>query len=181
MVPRLQESYKNEILPKMMERFGYKNIFEVPRLKKIVVNVGFGEAAQDKKLIDGIVAEMAVITGQRPAITTAKKAIAGFKIRKGSVVGCKVTLRRARMYEFLDRLINISMPRIRDFRGVSPNSFDESGNYSLGIAEQGIFPEIEIDKIQVVHGMDVAIVTSAKTKNESRELLSLFGMPFKHG
>lgn len=178
MPPRLLERYKKEIAPKMMEKFGFKNVYEAPRLKKIVVNVGLGEAAQDKKLLDGVVEEMALITGQRPTVTTAKKAIAGFKIRKGSLVGCKITLRRSRMYEFLDRLINVALPRIRDFRGVPANSFDESGNYSLGITEQGIFPEIDIDKIGMPHGMDITIVIKGKNKKESFELLNFFGMPF---
>ncbi|UCD55192.1 MAG: 50S ribosomal protein L5 [Candidatus Omnitrophota bacterium] len=179
MVLRLLEKYKNDIVPKMAEKFGFKNIYEVPRLVKIVINVGLGEAAHDKKVLDGVMRDIAEITGQKPAFTKARKAIAGFKIRKGSLIGCKVTLRRARMYEFLDRLINVALPRIRDFRGVSADSFDESGNYSLGITEQGIFPEIEIDKIQMVHGMDIAIVTTAKNRTEAFELLNLFGMPFK--
>jgi len=162
MTPRLKEKYTKEIVPKMMERFGFKNALEVPRVSKIVVNVGLGEAAADKKLIDIVVKEMAEITGQRPTVTKAKKAVAGFKIRKDSPVGCKITLRRQRMYEFLDRLLNVALPRIRDFRGVSANSFDESANYSLGITEQGIFPEIDVDRLQLVHGMDITIVTTAK-------------------
>ncbi|MBN1353683.1 MAG: 50S ribosomal protein L5 [Candidatus Omnitrophica bacterium] len=177
MVPRMAQKYKDEIIPKMMEQFKFKNILEVPRITKIVVNVGLGEASQDKKVLDVVLHEMAQITGQRPVVTKAKKSIAGFKIRKGSLVGCKVTLRRARMYEFLDRLINVSIPRIRDFRGLPPDSFDEKGNYSFGIQEQGIFPEIDIDKIQFVHGMDITIVTTAKNKEESAGLLSMFGMP----
>jgi len=177
--PRLLEKYKNEIIPALKEKFGLKNVYEVPRLVKIVLNVGLGEAAADKKLMEGVVSELATITGQKPSVTTAKKAIAGFKIRKGSLVGCRVTLRRSRMYEFLDRLVNIALPRIRDFRGVSPDSFDEKGNYSMGITEQGIFPEIEADKIQLVHGMDITIVTKAANKEESFELLSAFGMPFR--
>lgn len=179
MTPRLLERYKKEITPKMMEKFGFKNTLQVPRLKKIVINVGLGEAAQDKKLIDGVIKEIATIAGQTPTATTAKKAIAGFKIRKGSSVGCRVTLRRSRMYEFLDRLINVALPRIRDFRGVSADSFDGGGNYSLGITEQGIFPEIDVDKIGMVHGMDITIVITAKNKDESFELLKFFGMPFK--
>ena len=179
MAPRLKEKYKKEIVPKMMERFGFKNALEVPRISKIVVNVGLGEALEDKKLLDGVVREIAQITGQRPAVTKAKKAIAGFKIRKGSAVGCRVTLRRERMYEFLDRLLNVALPRIRDFRGVPQDSFDASANYSLGINEQGIFPEIDVDKIQLVHGMDITIVTTAKKREEGYELLNLFGMPFK--
>ena len=179
MTPRLLEKYKKEIVPKMMERFGFKNMHEVPRLEKIVVNIGLGEAVEDKKLLDNVIEETARITGQRPVATRAKKAIAGFKIRKDSLVGCKVTLRKARMYEFLDRLINVALPRIRDFRGVPKSSFDEKGNYALGISEQGIFPEIEVDKIQIVHGMDIVIVANAKNKEESFELLSHFGMPFR--
>jgi len=179
MVPRFVEKYRKEIVPKMMEKFSFKNTHEVPRLVKIVLNVGLGEAAQDKKVLDGVMKNMAEITGQKPAITKAKKAIAGFKIRKDSLVGCRVTLRRTRMYEFLDRFINVTLPRIRDFRGVSANSFDERGNYSLGVNEQGIFPEIDIDKIQMVHGMDITIVMTAKKKDDAFELLSLFGMPFR--
>ncbi len=179
MIPRLQERYKNDIVPKMMEKFGFKNAYEVPRLVKIVINVGLGEAAHDKKVLDGVMRDIAEITGQKPAFTKARKAIAGFKIRKDSLMGCKVTLRRTRMYEFLDRLINVALPRIRDFRGVSAGSFDEDGNYSLGVNEQGIFPEIDIDKVQMVHGMDIAIVTTAKDRVEAFELLNLFGMLFK--
>lgn len=179
MVPRLLEKYKSEITPKIMESRKLKSAYQVPRVSKVVLNVGLGEAAQDKKLIDSVMNDLAQITGQKPSLTLAKKAIAGFKIRKGSVVGCRVTLRRVRMYEFLDRLINVALPRIRDFRGVEGTSFDEKGNYSFGITEQGIFPEIDIDKIQKVHGMDITIVTTAKNKEESFELLSLFGMPFK--
>jgi len=179
MTPRLKEKYVKEIVPKMMERFGFKNVLGVPRISKIVVNVGLGEAVADKKLIDGVVKEMAQITGQRPVITKAKKAVAGFKIRKGVPIGCKTTLRRARMYEFLDRFVNVALPRIRDFRGVSAKSFDGDANYSLGISEQGIFPEIDVDKVQLVHGMDITVVTTTKKRDESYELLSLFGFPFK--
>ena len=179
MAARLLETYRNEIVPKMIERFGFKNKYQVPHVAKIVLNVGLGEAAQDKKHMDGVVQEIAAISGQQPVVTKAKKAIAGFKIRKGSPVGCRVTLRKAKMYEFLDRLVNVVLPRIRDFQGVSSTSFDEKGNYSFGITEQAIFPEIDVDKIQLVHGMDITIVTNAKNKEESYELLSLFGMPFK--
>ncbi|MFH1594448.1 MAG: 50S ribosomal protein L5 [Candidatus Omnitrophota bacterium] len=179
MIPRLLERYKNEIVPKMMEARGLKSIYDVPRLTKIVLNVGLGEAVQDKKHMDGVVEGLANMTGQRPIVTKAKKAIAGFKIRKDSIVGCKVTLRKARMYEFLDRLVNVALPRIRDFRGLPTSSFDQKGNYSFGITEQGIFPEIEIDKIQLVHGMDITLVSTAKNKEESFELLKQFGMPFK--
>jgi len=179
MNPRLQERYKSEVTPRMMERFGFKNIFEVPRVTKIIINVGLGEAVQNKGLLDNVMKEIALISGQKPVATIAKKAIAGFKIRKDAPVGCKVTLRKARMYEFLDRLINVAIPRIRDFRGLNNASFDGQGNYSLGITEQGIFPEIDVDKIQLVHGMDITIVTTAKNKDESLELLRFFGMPFK--
>lgn len=179
MAARFKERYKKEIVPKMMDRFGFKNTLEVPRISKIVVNVGLGEAVADTKLLDAVVEEMARIAGQRPVITKAKKAIAGFKIREGSAVGCKVTLRRDRMYEFLDRLLNVALPRIRDFRGVPANSFDGGANYSLGIDEQSIFPEIDVDKIHMVHGMDITIVTTAKRKEEAYELLNLFGMPFR--
>jgi len=179
MRPRLLERYKAEIVPKMMEKFGFKNAYQVPRLTKIVINVGLGEAVQDKKLLDVVVEETALITGQRPTETMTKKAIAGFKIRKGLPVGCKVTLRKIKMYEFLDRLVNVALPRIRDFRGLPNHSFDEAGNYSFGIQEQGIFPELDVDKIQMVHGMDISIITTAKTKKESMELLTFFGMPFK--
>ena len=163
----------------MMTGTRFKNTYEVPMIKKIVVNVGLGEAVQDKKLLEAVAREMATVTGQKPVITKAKKDIAGFKIRKGALVGCKVTLRRARMYEFLDRFINVALPRIRDFRGVSADSFDEKGNYSLGIDEQGIFPEIDMDKIQIVHGMNITIVTTAGNKKDSFDLLKYFGMPFK--
>jgi len=179
MKPRLKERYKSEVTPRMMERFGFKNIFEVPRVTKIIINVGLGEAVQNKGLLDNVMKEIALISGQKPVATIAKKAIAGFKIRKDAPVGCKVTLRKARMYEFLDRLINVAIPRIRDFRGLNNASFDGQGNYSLGITEQGIFPEIDVDKIQLVHGMDITIVTTAKNKDESLELLRFFGMPFK--
>lgn len=179
MAPRLQEKYNKEIVPAMMTGTRFKNTYEVPMIKKIVVNVGLGEAVQDKKLLEAVAREMATVTGQKPVITKAKKDIAGFKIRKGALVGCKVTLRRARMYEFLDRFINVALPRIRDFRGVSADSFDEKGNYSLGIDEQGIFPEIDMDKIQIVHGMNITIVTTAGNKKDSFDLLKYFGMPFK--
>jgi len=179
MTPRLLEKYRKEIVPKLKEKFGYKNTYQVPRLKKIVINVGLGEAVQDKKYLDSVVQEIAQITGQKPVVTKAKTAIAGFKIRKGSLVGCKVTLRKTRMYEFLDRLISIAIPRIRDFRGLPNNSFDQKGNYSFGIAEQGIFPEINIDKIQITHGMDIVLVMDAKNKEESYELLKELGVPMK--
>jgi large subunit ribosomal protein L5 len=174
----LKEEYKNVIVPRMMEAFGYRNAMEVPRVEKVVINVGMGEMAQDKDLMEPVRDGIAAITGQRPVVTRAKKAISNFKIRKDSMVGLKVTLRGARMYEFLDRLINVVIPRIRDFRGVPRTSFDESGNYTLGIREHTIFPEINLDKVKMVHGMDICIVTTAKNKKESMGLLENFGMPF---
>jgi large subunit ribosomal protein L5 len=177
--PRLLIKYNEEITPEMRKLFGYKNNLEVPRLKKIVLNVGLGEATQDIKFLESAQNELAAITGQKPVVTRAKKAIANFKIRKGSAIGCKVTLRRAMMYEFLDRLISITVPRIRDFRGLPGNSFDKGGNYSFGLNEQGIFPEIDADKIMKTHGMDITIVTTAKSRDEAFGLLKLFGMPFK--
>lgn len=176
--PRLLERYRNEITPEMVKLFSYKNKLQSPKLEKIILNVGLGEATQDIKFLDAAANELAMITGQKPVLTRAKKAIANFKIRKGLAIGCKVTLRRARMYEFLDRLISVAIPRIRDFRGLSPDSFDEHGNYSFGLNEQVIFPEVDVDKVMKTHGMDITIVTSAKTKNEAFELLKLFGMPF---
>ncbi|MBQ6966716.1 MAG: 50S ribosomal protein L5 [Lachnospiraceae bacterium] len=175
---RLREQYQTEIVPAMSKKFGYKNIMEVPKLEKIVVNMGVGEAKENVKILDSAVADMQVITGQKAVITKAKKAVANFKIREGMPIGCKVTLRGDRMYEFLDRLVNLALPRVRDFRGVSADSFDGRGNYALGIKEQLIFPEIEYDKIDKVRGMDVIVVTTAKTDEEARELLRLFNMPF---
>ena len=177
-IPRLQERYKNEIAPEMTKIFKYKNMMEVPKLSKIVINIGLGEATQDLKFLESAQAEIAMITGQKPVVTKAKKAIASFKIRKGSAVGCKVTLRRARMYEFLDRMISVALPRIRDFRGLPTTSFDQGGNYSFGLNEQLIFPEVDVDKVTKVHGMDIIIVTTAKTRDEAYELLRLMGMPF---
>lgn len=177
--PRLLEAYRNEITAEMAKLFNYKNKLETPRLQKIVINIGLGEATQDIKFLEAAQAELAMITGQKPVVTRAKKAIANFKIRKNLPIGCKVTLRRARMYEFLDRLISVSIPRIRDFRGLETNSFDQHGNYSFGLNEQVIFPEVDVDKVMKVHGMDITIVTSAKTKEEALELLKQFGMPFK--
>ena len=176
---RLQETYKDEIVPALMKRFGYKNIMEVPKLDKIVVNMGVGEAKENAKLLDSAVADMEKITGQKAVITKAKKSVANFKIREGMPIGCKVTLRGEKMYEFADRLINLALPRVRDFRGVNANAFDGRGNYSLGIKEQLIFPEIEYDKIDKTRGMDVCFVTTAKTDEEARELLTLFNMPFE--
>ena len=175
---RLKDLYMDEIREQMMKKFGYKNIMEVPKLDKIVVNMGIGEARENEKILDAAAKDMAIITGQKPVITKAKKSIANFKIREGMPIGCKVTLRGDRMYEFLDRLVNLALPRVRDFRGVNPNSFDGRGNYALGIKEQLIFPEIEYDKIDKVRGMDIIFTTTAKTDEEARELLRLFNMPF---
>ena len=175
----LLEQYKQEITPKMMERFAYKSVMQVPKLEKIIVNIGVGDAIQNPKALDGAVNDLTVITGQKPIITKAKKSIAGFKLREGMSIGCKVTLRGKRMYDFLYRLINIVLPRVRDFRGASPQAFDGRGNYSLGIKEQTIFPEIENDKIDKIRGLEVVIVTSAKTDEEARELLKSMGMPFR--
>ena len=173
------EYYKNEIIPALIRRFNYKNVMEVPKLKKICLNMGVGGAIQNQKLLDNAVSEMTLITGQHATITKAKKSIAAFKLRTGMAIGCRVTLRGDKMYEFFNRLVNTSLPRIRDFRGVSSKSFDGHGNYTLGLEEQMIFPEIEYDKVSEVRGMDVTIVTSAKSDEESRELLQLMGMPFR--
>ena len=178
---RLFEKYKKEIVPQLMNDFQYKNIHEVPALEKIVINMGVKEGVQDIKILDQLAMEVGLITGQRPVITRAKKAISNFKIRKGNPVGLKVTLRKKTMYEFLDRLVSVAMPRIKDFRGISPNSFDDHGNYSMGINEQIIFPEVEYDKVKKVQGMDITFVTSAKSNAEARELLALMGMPFATG
>ena len=175
---RLKEQYQNEIVDAMNKKFGYKNIMEVPKIDKIVVNMGVGEAKENPKVLEAAVADMEKITGQKPIITKAKNSIANFKIREGMAIGCKVTLRGEKMYEFADRLINLALPRVRDFRGVNPNAFDGRGNYALGIKEQLIFPEIEYDKVDKVRGMDVIFVTTAKTDEEARELLRLFNMPF---
>lgn len=175
---RLREQYQNEIVDAMMKKFGYKNIMEVPKLEKIVVNMGVGEAKENAKILESAMKDMEMITGQKAVITKAKNSIANFKIREGMAIGCKTTLRGEKMYEFADRLINLALPRVRDFRGVNPNSFDGRGNYALGIKEQIIFPEIEYDKVDKVRGMDVVFVTTAKTDEEARELLRLFNMPF---
>ena len=175
---RLREQYENEIVDAMIEKFGYKNRMEVPKIEKIVVNSAVGEAKENAKVLENAAGDLAIITGQKAVYTKAKKSIANFKLREGMAIGCKVTLRGERMYEFLDRLVNLALPRVRDFRGVNPNSFDGRGNYSLGIKEQLIFPEIEYDKVDKVRGMDVAITTSARTDEEARELLRLFNMPF---
>lgn len=178
MSSRLKEMYNKEIVDAMMKKFGYKNVMQVPKLNKIVVNMRVGEAKDNAKLLEAAVSELETITGQKAVLTKAKKAVANFKIREGMAIGCKVTLRGEKMYEFLDRLVNLALPRVRDFRGVNPNAFDGRGSYALGIKEQIIFPEIEYDKIDKVRGMDVIIVTTAKTDEEARELLTLFNMPF---
>lgn len=175
---RLKEQYTGEIMDAMMKKFGYKNIMQVPKLEKIVINMGVGEAKENKKLLDAAVADLEMISGQKAIVTKARKSVANFKLREGMPIGCKVTLRGERMYEFADRLINLALPRVRDFRGVSQNSFDGRGNYALGIKEQLIFPEIEYDKVDKVRGMDVIFVTTAKTDEEARELLTQFNMPF---
>ena len=175
---RLKEQYINEIAPAMMKKFGYKNVMQIPKLEKIVVNMGVGEAKENAKVLEAAMKDMETITGQKPILTKAKKSIANFKLREGMNIGCKVTLRGDKMYEFADRLINLALPRVRDFRGVNPNAFDGRGNYALGIKEQLIFPEIEYDKVDKVRGMDIIFVTTAKTDEEARELLRLFNMPF---
>ncbi|GIM29905.1 50S ribosomal protein L5 [Clostridium polyendosporum] len=178
MVTRLQEKYEKEVVQAMMEKFGYKNIMEVPKLEKIVINMGVGEAKDNAKFLETAVSDLTLISGQKPVITRAKKSVANFKIRENMPLGCKVTLRKAKMYEFADKLVSIALPRVRDFRGVSSKSFDGRGNYSLGIKEQLIFPEIEYDKIDKVRGMDIIFVTTANTDEEARELLRFLGMPF---
>ena len=175
---RLREFYNAEVVPAMMKKFGYKNVLAVPKLEKIVINMGVGEAKENSKILDGAVKDLTIISGQKPIITKAKKSVAAFKLRAGMPIGCKVTLRGDRMYEFADRLINISLPRVRDFRGVKANSFDGRGNYTMGIKEQLIFPEIEYDKVDKVRGMDIVFVTTSNTDEEAKELLRLFGMPF---
>ena len=179
MSSRLKEMYKNEIVDAMVKKFGYKNVMEVPKLDKIVVNMGVGEAKENAKVLEMAVSDMETITGQKAVVTKAKNSVANFKIREGQSIGCKTTLRGDKMYEFMDRLVNLALPRVRDFRGVNPNSFDGRGNYALGIKEQIIFPEIEYDKVDKVRGMDVIFVTTAKTDEEARELLTLFNMPFE--
>jgi large subunit ribosomal protein L5 len=179
LTPRLLEKYRKEIVPLMMKKFNYKNVMQVPRLEMISVNSGVGAATQDPKVLDTVVREMTIITGQKPAITRAKKSISNFKLREGVAIGCRVTLRGERMYEFLDRLINLAIPRVRDFRGVPDKSFDGRGNYTLGIKEQIIFPEIDVDKVERIFGMDITIVTTARTDEEAMELLKGFGVPFR--
>ena len=176
---RLQEQYKTAVVPALMKRFGYASVMQVPRIVKITLNMGVGEAVADKKVIDHAVGDMEQISGQRPVVTKARNSIAGFKIREGWPVGCKVTLRRERMYEFLDRLVNIAIPRIRDFRGLSGRAFDGRGNYSMGVREQIIFPEIDYDKIDALRGMDIVITTTASTNEEGRALLEAFNFPFR--
>ena len=176
---RMQVKYSNEVAPALMEKFSYKSTMQIPKLVKIVINIGLGEAKDNPKAIDAAVGDLALITGQKPIVTKARKSVANFKLREGMNIGCKVTLRGAKMYEFLDRLFNVALPRVRDFRGINANGFDGRGNYSLGIKEQLIFPEIEYDKVDKVRGMDIIFVTTANTDEEARELLTLFGMPFK--
>ena len=176
---RLRERYRQEVVSALMKRFEYKNVFQVPRLAKVVVNMGLGEAVGHVKVIDNAVEELPVITGQRPVVTRAKKSEAGFKLRAGMPIGCKVTLRGDRMYEFLDRFLNVGLPRIRDFRGISPHSFDGRGNYTLGVKEQLIFPEIKYDKVDMVRGMDISIHTTARNDEEARALMEQFGFPFR--
>ncbi len=175
---RLKETYQNEIVEAMIKKFGYKNKMEVPKLDKVVINMGVGEAKENAKVLESAIADLEKISGQKAVVTRAKNSVANFKIREGMPIGCKVTLRGERMYEFVDRLINLALPRVRDFRGVNPNAFDGRGNYALGIKEQLIFPEIEYDKVDKVRGMDVIFVTTAKTDEEARELLKQFNMPF---
>ena len=175
---RLKEQYQNEMVDALMKKFGYKNVMQVPKLDKIVINMGVGEAKENAKVLDSAVRDLEIISGQKAITTKAKKSIANFKLREGMAIGCKVTLRGERMYVFLDRLVNLALPRVRDFRGVNPNAFDGRGNYALGIKEQLIFPEIEYDKVDKVRGMDIIFVTTAKTDEEARELLTLFNMPF---
>jgi len=176
---RILEKYKSEVVPKLMERFGYKNRLAVPKLMKIVVNMGVGRATESSKRLDDAVRDLALITGQRPAIAKARKSVAGFRLRTGLPIGCKAVLRGARMYEFFDRLVSVAIPRIRDFRGLRPDSFDGNGNYTLGIAEQAVFPEVNMDDVEFVQGMDVTFVTSSRTDEEGLELLRLLGLPFR--
>ncbi len=175
---RLKDQYKDKIVDALMKKFGYKNKLQAPKLEKIVINMGVGEAKENAKILEAAVKDMETITGQKAVVTKAKKSVANFKIREGMAIGCKVTLRGEKMYEFFDRLVNLALPRVRDFRGINPNSFDGRGNYALGIKEQLIFPEIEYDKIDKIRGMDIIIVTTANTDEEGRELLAQFGMPF---
>jgi large subunit ribosomal protein L5 len=175
---RLHEEYKNKIKAEMLEKFGYDNVMQVPRLEKVVLNMGVGEAVQDSKKVQAAVSDLTLIAGQKPVVTRAKKSIAGFKLREGMPIGAKVTLRRDRMFEFVDRLINIALPRVRDFRGLNPRSFDGRGNYSMGLKEQIVFPEIDYDKVDTIRGLDIIVVTTASTDDEARELLRGFNFPF---
>lgn len=175
---RLKELYKKDIAPELMKKFSYKNVMQIPKLDKIIINVGAGEARDNSKVIDAIVADLAAITGQKPSVCKARKSVANFKLREGMNIGVKVTLRGNKMYEFMDRLFNVALPRVRDFRGINPNSFDGRGNYNMGLKEQLIFPEIEYDKIDKVRGMDICFVTTANTDEEAKELLTLMGAPF---
>jgi large subunit ribosomal protein L5 len=179
-VSRLAERYRNQVVPELMKKFNYKSVMQVPRIEKVVVNMGLGEAVQNPKAIDAAVADLTAITGQKPVVTRAKKSIAQFRVRQGMPIGVKVTLRGERMFHFLDKLMNIALPRVRDFRGVSPKAFDGRGNYTLGLREQLIFPEIDYDKVDKIRGMEVVVVTTADTDEEARELLTLMGMPFRH-
>ena len=176
---RLQEKYINEVVPALTEKFGYKNVMELPKIEKIIINMGVGEAVGNPKALDAAVSDLAIITGQKPILTRAKKSLAAWKLRQGMPIGAKVTLRGVRMYQFLDKFMNVALPRVRDFRGISANSFDGRGNYAVGLKEQLIFPEIEYDKIDKLRGMNIVVVTTAKTDEEARELLKLMGMPFK--
>lgn len=179
MKPRLQEHYQGVLIPQMREQFGYRNVMEVPRLEKITVNMGLGEAVGDRKVLENAMQDMATLSGQKPVVCRARKSVAGFKIREGWPIGCKVTLRRARMYEFLDRLISVAIPRIRDFRGFSPKAFDGHGNYSFGVREQIVFPEVDYDKVDAIRGMDICLTTTAKTDEECRALLDGFSFPLR--
>ncbi len=176
---RLKDYYKSDVAPALMKKFGYKSVMQIPKLEKIVVNVACGEARENAKVMDAVVKDLSAITGQKPVLTTAKKSIANFKLREGMVIGAKVTLRGDKMYEFMDRFFNVALPRVRDFRGINANSFDGRGNYNIGLKEQLIFPEIEYDKIDKIRGMDISFITTAKTDEESRELLTLLGAPFE--
>lgn len=177
---RLYDKYVNEVAPALMQKFGYKSVMQIPKLDKIVINIGIGEAKENAKVLESAASDLEIITGQKPLITKVKKSVANFKIREGMNIGCKVTLRNERMYEFLDKLFNIALPRVRDFRGINPDSFDGRGNYALGLKEQLIFPEIEYDKIDKIRGMDIVMVTTANTDEEARELLTLMGAPYAH-
>ncbi len=177
-MPRLREKYKKDVIPALNSKFNYKNVMQIPKMEKIVINVGLGEVRENPKAVESATRDLATITGQKPIVTKAKKSVAAFKLREGMDNGCKVTLRGAKMYEFIDRLFNLALPRVRDFRGISPNSFDGRGNFSLGVKEQLIFPEIDYDKVDKIRGMDITFVTTAKSDEEAKELLTQFGMPF---